>query len=453
MELFAEQALLPDGWARNVRVRLAADGRIESVQADGAADGAERVPGPLLPGLANLHSHAFQRAMAGLAETVGDPNDSFWSWREQMYQLVLRLDPDQVEAIAAHLYVEMLKGGFTAVGEFHYLHHDPRGRPYDDPAEMAGRVLAGAQRAGIAMTLLPVLYSHGGFGGREAGPGQRRFLHDTDAYLALHDGLRQGLENHPLYRTGLCFHSLRAVTPAQIEQVLAATPTGPVHIHVAEQTREVEDCLEWCGQRPVEWLLDHAPVDERWCLIHATHMTESECSRLAASGAVAGLCPTTEANLGDGVFRATEYLAAGGALGVGTDSHVSVTALEELRLLEYGQRLFTQRRNRLATPATPSVGRTLYEAAVAGGARSLAQPAGGIEAGARADLVVLDGEQPLLAAAADDEVLNRWLFAGDASFVRDVYVGGRRVVQDGEHPAERATSAAFASVLRDLASA
>jgi formimidoylglutamate deiminase len=240
VELFAEQALLPEGWARDVRVRVGAEGRIESVQAERAADGAVRVPGPLLPALANLHSHAFQRAMAGLAETVGDPNDSFWSWREQMYQLVLQLDPDQVEAIAAHLYVEMLKGGFTTVGEFHYLHHDPRGRAYDDPAEMAGRVLAGAQRAGIAVTLLPVLYSHGGFGGREAGAGQRRFLHDTDAYLALYEGLRRGLANHPLHRTGLCFHSLRAVTPAQIGQVLASAAAGPVHIHVAEQTHRVE---------------------------------------------------------------------------------------------------------------------------------------------------------------------------------------------------------------------
>jgi len=453
VELFAEQALLPGGWARDVRVRVGADGRIESVEPGAGADGIERVPGPLLPGLANLHSHAFQRAMAGLAETVGDPNDSFWSWREQMYQLVLQLDPDQVEAVAAHLYIEMLKGGFTAVGEFHYLHHDPSGRPYDDPAEMACRVLAAAQRAGIAMTLLPVLYSHGGFGGQEAGPGQRRFLHDTDAYLALHEGLRQGLADHPLHRTGLCFHSLRAVTPQQIEQALAAAPDGPVHIHVAEQTREVDDCLEWSGQRPVEWLLDHEPVDERWCLIHATHMTESECSRMAATGAVAGLCPTTEANLGDGVFRATEYLAGGGALGVGTDSHVSVTAFEELRLLEYGQRLFTQRRNRLATPATPSVGRTLYDAALAGGARSLAQPAGTIEPGARADLVVLDGERPLLAAAREDEILNRWLFAGDAGFVRDVYVAGRRVVEAGRHPAEQVTGAAFASVLRGLARA
>jgi len=451
VELFAEQALLPGGWAHDVRVRVGADGRIESVAADRTAGSAERVPGPLLPGLANLHSHAFQRAMAGLAETVGDPNDSFWSWREQMYRLVLRLEPDQVEAIAAQLYVEMLKGGFTAVGEFHYLHHDPDGQPYDNPAEMAERVLAGAETAGIAVTLLPVLYSHGGFGAQPAAPGQRRFLHETESYVRLLDGLERRLVDHPLHRMGLCFHSLRAVAPEQIEQLVARGTYAPVHIHVAEQTREVDDCLEWSGQRPVEWLLDHAPVDDRWCLIHATHMTGRECGRLAASGAVAGLCPTTEANLGDGVFPATEYLSEGGALGVGTDSHVSVTALEELRLLEYGQRLVTRHRNRLATPLTPSVGRTLYDVAVAGGARALAQPTGGIEPGARADVVVLDGERPLLAAAEGDEILNRWLFAGDASFVRDVYVGGRRVVHDGTHPAERATGAAFASVLRDLA--
>lgn len=451
MELFAEQALLPEGWARNVRLRLGPDGRIDAIEKDAAADGAERMPGPVLPGLSNLHSHAFQRAMAGLAETVADSRDSFWSWREQMYSLVQRLDPDQVGKIATHLYVEMLKAGYTSVGEFHYLHHDPDGRAYGNPAEMAERVLAGAGQAGIAMTMLPVLYSHGGFGGQPAGTGQRRFLHDTDAYLSLRARLRRQLADHPQHRVGLCFHSLRAVRPEQIEEVLAQDREAPVHIHIAEQTREVDDCLEWSGQRPVEWLLDHAPVDERWCLIHATHMNATECAGLAASGAVAGLCPTTEANLGDGVFPATDYVAAGGAFGVGSDSHVSVSVVEELRWLEYAQRLATRHRNRLATAATPAVGRTLYDAAVAGGSRALAQPAGRIEGGARADLVVLDGDQPLLAAADGDAILNRWLFGGDASFVRDVYVGGRRVVHDRVHPAERATGAAFASVLRELA--
>lgn len=449
-ELFAERALLPAGWARDVRLRLAADGTVESVTPGGSADGAGRLPGPLLPGMANLHSHAFQRAMAGLAETVGDPHDSFWSWREQMYALVARLDPQQVEAIAAQLCVELLKGGYTAVGEFHYLHHDAGGNPYADPAEMAWRVLAGAGRAGIAVTLLPVLYSHGGFGGRPAGPGQRRFLNDTDAYASLWNGLRQRLAGDPLHRIGLCFHSLRAVTPEQIERVLALDAAAPVHIHVAEQTREVDDCLEWSGQRPVEWLLDHAPVDDRWCLVHATHVNAAERGRLAACGAVAGLCPSTEANLGDGVFPAADYVAEGGRLGIGSDSHVSVGALEELRLLEYGQRLVSRHRNRIATAATPSVGRTLYSAALGGGHRALAQPAGVIEPGARADLVVLDGDKPLLAGAEGDNILNRWLFAGDASWVRDVYVAGTRVVHDGVHPAERETAAAFARVLREL---
>jgi len=451
MELFAEQALLPDGWARDVRIELGAHGRIERVTSGAGAGGAERAPGPLLPGLPNLHSHAFQRAMAGLAEKVTDPRDSFWSWREQMYSLVGRLEPEQVEAIAAHLYVEMLKGGYTTVGEFHYLHHDPVGRPYDNPAEMADRVLAGAERAGIGMTLLPVLYSHGGFGGQPASAGQRRFLHDTEAYARLWQDLRQSLVDHPLHRTGLCFHSLRAVTPEQIGQVLALDAQGPVHMHVAEQTREVDDCLDWSGQRPVEWLLDHAPVDDRWCLIHATHVNATERERLGASGAVAGLCPTTEANLGDGIFPATEYVAGGGAFGVGSDSHVSVSGLEELRTLEYGQRLITRHRNRIATAATPSVGRALYAGAVAGGAQALAQPAGRIEPGARADLVALDGGHPLLAAASGDTVLDRWLFAGETRFVRDVYVAGRRLVHDGVHPAENATGAAFAGVLRALA--
>ncbi len=316
---------------------------------------------------------------------------------------------------------------------------------------MAERVLAAAGRTGIAMTLLPVLYSHGGFGGQPAGPGQRRFLHDTEGYVSLWESLRSRLAEDPLHRIGLCFHSLRAVTPEQIERVLALDARVPVHIHVAEQTREVDDCLEWSGRRPVEWLLDHAPVDGRWCLIHATHMNGTECTRLAASEAVAGLCPTTEANLGDGVFPATDYVSAGGSFGVGSDSHVSVSVVEELRWLEYGQRLVTRHRNRIATAATPAVGRTLYDAAVAGGSRALQQPAGRIEPGARADLVVLNGNQPLLADAGDDTILNRWLFGGDSAFVRDVYVAGERVVHDGVHPEEEDTAAAFAAVLRSLA--
>lgn len=451
MELFSERALLAGGWAHDVRLRIGSDGYIKEVTPNSTADGAERSPGPLVPGLPNLHSHAFQRAMAGLAETVGDPRDSFWSWREQMYGLVGRLEPAQVEAIAAHLYIELLKGGYTAVGEFHYLHHDRDGCPYANPAEMAERVLAGAEHAGISVTLLPVLYSHGGFGGQRAGPGQRRFLHDTDAYIRLWHALSERLAEHPRHRLGLCFHSLRAVTPEQIHRVLGLDPEAPVHIHVAEQIREVNHCIEWSGSRPVEWLLDHAPVDNRWCLIHATHVNTTERQRLAASGAVAGLCPTTEANLGDGVFPATEYIAAGGAFGVGSDSHVSVGGLEELRTLEYGQRLITGHRNRIATSATPSVGRTLYEGAVNGGTRALGLPGGRIEVGARADLVALDGEQPLLAGAEADTILNRWLFAGDNSFVRDVYVAGECLVRDGSHSAERETGSAFAQVLRTLA--
>lgn len=448
---FAPRALLAHGWAHNVRLEVSASGSLESITVDGSDAGAERLRGPLLPGMPNLHSHAFQRAMAGLAEVAGNPNDSFWTWRELMYRLVGQLSPEQIEVIARQLYIEMLKAGYTSVAEFHYVHHDPLGQAYADPAELALRISQAALDAGIGLTLLPVLYSHSGFGAQPANQGQRRFIHSSDSYLALQQRLQPLLEQRPAQRLGLCFHSLRAVTPQQIETVLAAADSdSPIHIHIAEQQKEVDDCLAWSGRRPLQWLYEHAPVDQRWCLVHATHAQADEVSLMARSGAVAGLCLTTEANLGDGIFPAVDFLAQGGRLGIGSDSHVSVNMAEELRWLEYGQRLRDQRRNRLYRSDQPLIGRSLYDAALAGGAQALGQAVGELAVGKRADWLVLDGDDPYIATASDDALLGRWLFAGSQRQIRDVMVGGRWVVRDGQHAGELESARAFARVLREL---
>jgi formimidoylglutamate deiminase len=448
---FAERALLPDGWANNVRLEVDAQGLLSSVQAEASDEGAQRLRGPLLAGMPNLHSHAFQRAMAGLAEVAGNPNDSFWTWRDLMYRLVGQISPEQLGVIARQLYIEMLKAGYTSVAEFHYVHHDQHGRPYADPTELAGRISQAASAAGIGLTLLPVLYSHSGFGGQPANDGQRRFINTTEQYLGLQQRLAPLLAQQPAQTLGLCFHSLRAVTPQQIEQVLAASDKQcPVHIHIAEQQKEVDDCLAWSGRRPLQWLYENVAVDQRWCLVHATHADAGEVSLMARSGAVAGLCLTTEANLGDGIFPAVDYLAQGGRMGIGSDSHVSLSVVEELRWLEYGQRLRDQRRNRLYGAQQPMVGRTLYDAALKGGAQAMGQAVGALAPGQRADWLVLDGDDPYLATASGDGVLNRWLFAGGDRQVRDVMVNGRWVVQDGRHADEAESSQAFTQVLREL---
>ncbi|MEE1887637.1 formimidoylglutamate deiminase [Pseudomonas carassii] len=448
---FAERALLPSGWARNVRLEVAADGRLASIEADASAAGAERLAGPLLPGMPNLHSHAFQRAMAGLAEVAGNPNDSFWTWRELMYRLVGRITPEQLQVIARQLYIEMLKAGYTSVAEFHYVHHDQSGQAYADPAELSRRISAAASASGIGLTLLPVLYSHSGFGGQAPNDGQRRFINSTEQYLRLQQQLAPLLAQQPAQALGLCFHSLRAVTPGQISDVLGAGDAAcPVHIHIAEQQKEVDDCLAWSGRRPLQWLYEHVEVDQRWCLVHATHAEADEVAAMARSGAVAGLCLTTEANLGDGIFPAVDYLAQGGRMGIGSDSHVSLSVVEELRWLEYGQRLRDQRRNRLYRGDQPMVGRTLYDAALAGGAQALGQPIGELAVGKRADWLVLDGQDPYLAVADGDAILNRWLFAGGDRQVRDVMVNGQWVVRQGRHGQEEESAVAFVEVLRQL---
>ncbi|EHJ91195.1 formimidoylglutamate deiminase [Vreelandella boliviensis] len=447
---FADHALLPSGWASQVLLEIDATGTLTKVLPDSAPDNAQLLAGPVLPGMPNLHSHAFQRAMAGLAEIGSTQQDSFWSWRESMYGLVDRLTPDQVGVIAQALYIEMLKGGYTQVSEFHYLHHDTSGKAYSDPAEMAWAITGAAERSGIALTLLPVLYAHSGFGGQTPNHGQRRFIHTVPDFLKLLETLKPSFANHPTKALGMAFHSLRAVTLEEMQAVLATNPTGPRHIHVAEQQREVEDSLAHCGQRPVRWLLDNVEVDERWSLIHATHLDDGELRDLAASGAVVGLCPTTEANLGDGLFRAVEYAALGGKLGIGSDSHVSLDIVEELRLLEYGQRLATQQRNCLHDSAIRPVGDWLYRSALAGGAQASGQPIGALEVGKRADMVVLDGSDPYLSTSADDTRLGRWLLGGSKQQIRDVMVAGRWVIQERRHALDDVNRTALTRLFREI---
>jgi len=457
--LFAPRALLPDGWAQDVLIEMTDDGDIAAVATNAKPTGAPHAAGPVIPGMPNLHSHAFQRAMAGLTEQAGQrgtpaAEDSFWTWRSLMYDFVGRLTPAAVEAIAAQLYVEMLKAGYTSVAEFHYLHHDSDGRPYGNLAEMSLRVLAAAKASGIGITHLPVLYNSGGFGGKAAGTGQRRFLNDPARFLRLIEDLRADRRGDPQVRIGIAPHSLRAVTPETLAEVVAGLgamdANAPIHVHIAEQTKEVEDCLAWSRQRPVEWLLGHQPVDERWCLIHATHMNAEEIKELAGCGAVAGLCPTTEANLGDGFFPAVDYLAHGGSFGIGSDSHISVSPIEELRWLEYGQRLVTRRRNRLGSPADGHTGAALYRGALAGGRRALGRDIGRIAPGARADLLVLDVNSASLIGKSDDTMLDAMIFAGNGNPVRDVMVGGRLVIREGHHDGETQTLERFRGTLKTL---
>ncbi len=439
--LYADQALLPSGWAERVLLSWDAQGRFGEIAAGvDAPAGVARAAGPVLPGMPNLHSHAFQRGFAGLTEYRSGSADSFWSWRTLMYQFGLRMTPDALEAIATQLYIEMLQAGYTSVCEFHYVHHREDGQPYADSAEMMQRLLRAAQTVGIGITLLPVLYQTAGFGGVPAQADQRRFLLDTDRMLALLSRLRSeaAAATAGTARVGLAPHSLRAVPPKALRQAIAGLhdmdPSAPVHIHIAEQQKEVDDCIAWSGQRPVEWLLSQMPVDPRWCLVHATHMVESETLGLARSGAVAGLCPTTEGNLGDGFFDAERYLEAGGAWGVGSDSHASVSVTEELRLFEYGQRLRLQRRNVLASAAQPQVADRLYLEAVAGGAQASARPISGLAAGQQADFVVLDGASAGVGGLPGSLALGAHIFSHrGAADIAEVWTAGVRRIEQGVH--------------------
>jgi formiminoglutamate deiminase len=442
-------ALLPSGWAEDVQV-MVTDATITKV-----ATGVAPAPGDerhalAIPGIASLHSHAFQRGMAGLAETRGDSADTFWTWREMMYRFALEINPEDNEAVATLLYVEMLERGFTRVGEFHYLHHDRDGSPYADPAEMATRIVRAANITGIGLTLLLSFYAHDSFGGAAPHAGQRRFICSVDQFAGLMTATRKVVRELPGANVGIAPHSLRAVTPDELAAIAPLAEAGPVHIHAAEQNKEVTDCIAWSGRRPVEWLLEHAPIDQRWCLIHATHMTMTETGALAGSGAVAGLCPVSEASLGDGIFPAREFLGAGGRLGVGTDSNVLVGVTDELRQLEYGQRLKHLERNVLSGGPGLSTGRVLFDTALAGGAGALAQPIVGLQAGARADIVTLDVTHPSLAGRRGDAILDGWIFATGANAVDCVWSSGDKVVEGGRHRLRRKAREDFNAAVRRL---
>lgn len=449
MHIFAKRLRGADGWLQNARVFVEAS-RIAGIETGAAAQPDDIRVDTLLPALANLHSHSFQRAMAGMTEFRARGRESFWTWRDLMYRFLERLTPEHVTAIAAQTFMEMQKAGYASVGEFHYVHHQPGGSTYDNIAELSDRVMQAAAQTGIGLTHLPVLYTYGGADCRPLTGGQLRFGNDVDAFSDLLEASKRSAQNLSSDTVvGIAPHSLRAVSAADLTDVLARNPAGPVHIHIAEQVPEIEEIKAARGARPVEWLLANAEVDQRWCLIHATHMTFDETRRVAKSGAVAGLCPITEANLGDGIFNGAEYFGADGHFGVGSDSNVNISLTEELRLLEYSQRLRDQQRNVLA-PEGGSTGERLYLGAALGGAQALGREAGTISVGALADLVAIDGSAHSLCALRDTQLLDGLVFAAKDQVVTDVWSAGRHQVRSGRHIAETEIETEFRSAIQDL---
>ena len=430
--IFATHAKLPQGWARDVRITVA-DGRVTQVETGQTPQADDTRVDTLLPALANLHSHSFQRAMAGMTETRLAGKDSFWTWRDLMYRFTAHLTPAHIEAIAAFVFLEMQEAGFASVGEFHYLHHQTDGTPYDDLGEVSARIAAAAAQTGIGLTHLPVLYTYGGAGQQPLQAGQARFGNGVARFGTLVEQAQRAVRDLPPdCRVGIAPHSLRATAPSELTEVLAAHPDVPVHIHLAEQPKEVADVSAWLGARPVEWLLANAEVAENWCLIHATHMTEGETAAMSHSGAVAGLCPVTEANLGDGPFNGPGYLAAGGRFGIGSDSNVLISLTEELRTLEYSQRLRDLARNVMVADEG-SVGAALYTGAARGGAQALGRGRGEIAVGEWADLVAIDSQDPALCALRPDQLLDGLAFAAKDRVVTDLWSAGRHAVTGGRH--------------------
>jgi len=447
--LFARHALLPGGWAEDVEIDIARGGTIDAIRTGVAARA--RPSRIVMAAPANLHSHTFQRAMAGMTEHRTEGRDNFWSWRSLMYRFLDHLTPEEIEAIAALAFVEMMEAGFAACAEFHYVHHRPGGAPYARLAETSERIIAAAGAAGIGLTHLPVLYTHGSAGGQPLAGGQQRFGCDLEQFVRLVEeagaALARALPDDA--RLGIAPHSLRATTPAQLAELDALFPAGPVHIHAAEQPKEVADVEAWLGARPVEWLLGELAVGPRWCFIHATHMTQAETEGLARSGAVAGLCPITEANLGDGPFNGPAYLAAGGAIGIGSDSNVQISVAAELRQMEYSQRLRDLARNVMLT-GPGSVGSGLYGRVLAGGAQALNRPSGAIATGLLADLVALDADHIAFAGLRPGQFLDGWIFGGAPGMVRDVWSAGRHMVREGRHVARAEVDRAYRRAMAAL---
>jgi formimidoylglutamate deiminase len=455
-QLIADRALLPEGWRNNVLLEWDDNGILTRASPDAETIAlAPRAAAAVLPGIANLHSHAFQRAMAGLTEYRSDPNDSFWSWRSLMYKFAGKLSPLDLKAIAVQLYIEMLQAGYTSVCEFHYLHHDSDGKPYANPAENLMCLIEAAQEAGIGLTLLPVMYQYSGFGAQAPHAGQARFINSPEWIMDVLLSLQAAYPQHAGLRYGVAPHSLRAVAPHSLQLLLALLKQwdaqAPVHIHIAEQSQEVEDCIAALGARPVAWLLDNAAVDRHWCLVHATCMTAAETEKLARSGAVAGICPTTEANLGDGIFNGVAYAAAQGVWGIGSDSHISTSVSEELRLYEYSQRLQHRQRNMLVGSDGDSVGGYLYRQALRGGAAASGRQVAGLQVGQRADLLVLDQQHADLDGKHGEQLLDSFVFCHHGQTpVRDVMVGGRWVIRDRKHGNQEQSAAAYASSMKRL---
>lgn len=458
-KLYAENILIGSQWQSDKTLSINDVGVITSIS-EGKDPGAQSLSGPVIPGMPNCHSHAFQRAFSGYSEYRNfdekgvAAEDSFWSWRDIMYRFVAKMSPEDFHVVAQFLYIEMLKAGYTSVAEFHYLHHQVGNLRYEDPAEMSHQVINAALSVGIAITHLPVLYTYAGFGEQPPSPAQGRFIHQTDEYIKLLDQLNKTYSGQKNFKLGIAPHSLRAVSEQQLDEVVSFIRNmdgkAPIHVHIAEQTKEVDDSLNFYSKRPVEWLLDNYQMDQHWCLIHATHLSDSELMRLANSGAIAGICPTTEGNLGDGIFPTKDFIELDGKLAIGSDSHIAVNIADELRLLEYAQRLTTHERAVLVNKDCPSVGQYLYSKAALDGSKALSQNVGELIVGKRADLVVLDPEHPSLFSKRDSQILDAAIFSCNQLPVKDVYVAGKRVIANGEHPLQTQVNQEYKKVLQKL---
>ncbi|MGX5202059.1 formimidoylglutamate deiminase [Aliikangiella sp. IMCC44632] len=453
MELYAESILIGNQWMHNQTLYIGDCGTIQNIQ-PGRSENAVDAGGVVIPGMVNCHSHAFQRAFAGFSEYRANQQDSFWSWRDIMYRFVAKMTPQDAHLVATFLYLEMLKAGYTSLVEFHYLHHQPTGKFYPDPAEMSHQVIQAAKQAGIAITHCPVLYRYAGFGEQAPLQAQQRFVHQTDDYLDLVDTLHASYQSETNIKIGIAPHSLRAVSQQQLKEIIPhikkLDAKAPVHIHIAEQTQEVDDCIKYYHQRPVEWLLENFNVDDSWCLIHATHLTATEIEAIVGAQAVVGICPTTEANLGDGIFPTQEFLSQDGRIAIGSDSHIAVNVAEELRTLEYAQRLTLQQRAVLTSADCNSVGQNLYTKAAVNGASTLNQNVGALAVGKRADLIVLDQDHPSLVGKKQSFILDAAIFACSQLPVKHVMVAGQWVIENTQHPQQQQITQNYLDVVKKL---
>jgi len=450
--LFFEYALLPSGWAKKVRIEIDSFGTISAIQKEMIGSTGDPINATVLPGVSNLHCHAHQQAIAGLSEKSSNSNDNFWTWREIMYFYLQKIQPNHLNAIAEFLYMEMLKSGYTSVAEFQYIHHNEDGTSYSNPAEMSLATVSAAKRIGIGMTILPVLYRYSGFGSKPPSDKQQRFINNADKFIEIFNQLEMHTRADNNINIGIAPHSLRAIDNSLLKEVLNGIQKKDLitHIHISEQINEVKECQEWFSLRPIEWLFENHDINSNWCLIHGTHSNKKELALLAKSKAVLGACPTTEANLGDGIFNTLEYLKFGGTIGVGSDSNITVDPFDELRLLEYSQRLQHQKRNLLAVNPQYSTGRNLFELAITGGAQAIGRKTGRIEVGYRADFIVIDTNHPTLITKEKDAILDYLIFSKPCAVIKDVYVNGVHVIKSGKHPLETSVIKKYVQAINAL---